>query len=327
MSPLPVRQMQHFSRSLFANRGVRASLVVGVALAAQGCGFQLQGAGTLPAAMTRTFVDTDRPHSEFLTTLTGVLKQRGAEVLTAPAEGAAVLDISVDETGQRVLSVSSRNIPREYEVYYAVTFSLRVGTESLISNESLVVTRAYTYDETQVLAKAAEEEILRQALAEDLARRVMQRIQALGATAAVPRPIARVVSASPAPAEPATVVALAALDRAEIAALLDAYGARLVTVRAGDAIPGSYWGDSEAGLIGNAVYVRADTAAHSFLHELSHYVCMTSERRAALATDAGGDDAEEAGVCYLQVLLADRLRDFGAARCLSRHGRVGLQLS
>jgi hypothetical protein len=125
------------------------------------------------------------------------------------------------------------------------------------------------------------------------------------------------VSASLAPTEPVTVVALAALDRAEIAALLDAYGARLVTVRAGEEIPGSYWGDSEAGLIGNAVYVRPDTAAHSFLHELSHYVCMSSERRAALATDAGGDDAEEAGVCYLQVLLADRLRDFGAARCLA----------
>jgi LPS-assembly lipoprotein len=86
-----------------------------------------------------------------------------------------------------VLSVSARNIPREYEIFYAVTFSLTVGSETLITNESLVVTRAYTYDETQVLAKAAEEEILRQALAEDLARRVLQRIQALGATAAAPR--------------------------------------------------------------------------------------------------------------------------------------------
>ena len=47
-----------------------------------------------------------------------------------------------------------------------MTFSLRVGAESLITNESLVVTRAYTYDETQVLAKAAEEEILREALAD-----------------------------------------------------------------------------------------------------------------------------------------------------------------
>ena len=169
-------------------RSARASLAALVALAVAGCGFHLQGAGTLPPAMARTYVDTDRPHSVFVESLTDVLRQRGAELLPAPAEGAAVLDISSDETGQRVLSVSARNIPREYEVFYTVTFSLRVGAESLIDNESLAVTRAYTYDETQVLAKAAEEEILREALAADLARRVMQRIQALGATAAVPRP-------------------------------------------------------------------------------------------------------------------------------------------
>jgi outer membrane lipopolysaccharide assembly protein LptE/RlpB len=48
------------------------------------------------------------------------------------------------------------------------------------------VTRSYTYDETQVLAKASEEQILREALADDLARRVVRRIEALGATAALP---------------------------------------------------------------------------------------------------------------------------------------------
>jgi hypothetical protein len=63
--------------------------------------------------------------------------------------------------------------------------------------------------------------------------------------------------------------------------------------------------------------VRADTPAHSFLHELCHYVCMDSTRRAALATDAGGSDDEECGVCYLQVLLAERLTGFGSARCLA----------
>lgn len=185
MTPRLVRRMQQFFRSPHVERGARASLLLGAVLAVQGCGFHLQGAGTLPVAMTRTYVDSERPHSEFLVSLTDVLERRGAEVLAAPAEGAAVLDISADETGQRVLSVSARNIPREYEVFYAVTFSLRVGAESLITNERLVVTRAYTYDETQVLAKAAEEQILRRALAEDLARRVMQRIQALEVTAAV----------------------------------------------------------------------------------------------------------------------------------------------
>jgi hypothetical protein len=125
------------------------------------------------------------------------------------------------------------------------------------------------------------------------------------------------VAALPASLGSATVVLLAALERREIDALLARYDARLVAVAAHEAIPGSYWGDSEAGLLGDAVYVRADTPAHSFLHELCHYVCMSSERRAALATDAGGDDDEEAAVCYLQVLLADSLRGFGAARCLA----------
>jgi hypothetical protein len=114
----------------------------------------------------------------------------------------------------------------------------------------------------------------------------------------------------------ASVVLLADLDAAQIEALLAAYGARLERVPPGSAIPGSYWGDAEAGLIGDVVYVRADTPAHSFLHELCHYICMDESRRITLATDAGGTDDEECGVCYLQVLLAQRLPGFGAERCL-----------
>lgn len=185
MSVSRVCRMQQLASIFTVPRGVCASLALAGLLAVAGCGFHLQGSGTLPSAMARTYVETERPHSDFLLSLTDTLRQRGAELLEAPAVGATVLDIAADETGQRVLSVSARNIPREYEVFYAVTFSLRLGAESLIANETLVVTRAYTFDETQVLAKAAEEQILRRALAEDLARRVMQRIQALGTTASI----------------------------------------------------------------------------------------------------------------------------------------------
>jgi hypothetical protein len=114
----------------------------------------------------------------------------------------------------------------------------------------------------------------------------------------------------------ADVVPLASLDPRELDALLAVYDVRLAHVPFGEAIPGSYWGDAEAGLIGDTVYVSAETPAHSFLHELCHYVCMDGARRAVLATDAGGTDDEECGVCYLQVLLASQLRGFGAARCV-----------
>jgi LPS-assembly lipoprotein len=179
-----MRELTPFVRLL---RHARVAVVLG-ALGVAGCGFHLEGAGSLPVAMGKTYVASPRAHSDLVQTLTDTLRQRGAEVLSAPDEGAAVLDIVADDTGQRVLSVSARNIPREYEVYYTVTFSLRVGGENVIDHETLVVTRSYTFDETQVLAKAAEEEILRQSLAEDLARRVVRRIESLGATPAAVAP-------------------------------------------------------------------------------------------------------------------------------------------
>jgi len=101
-----------------------------------------------------------------------------------------------------------------------------------------------------------------------------------------------------------------------LAALLGRYGLDL-SVHADDAmIPGSYWGAPEAGVTGTTVHVRADTPVHSVLHESAHVVCMTPARRARLHTDAGGDDAEEAAVCLLQVLLADELDGVGAARLM-----------
>ena len=96
--------------------------------------------------------------------------------------------------------------------------------------------------------------------------------------------------------------------------LLGRYGLRVERVPSEAKIPGSYWGDSEAGLIGDSLFVRDDTPVHSVLHEACHYICMDAGRRARLHTDAGGDCLEENGVCYLQILLAGELPGVGRSR-------------
>jgi len=103
------------------------------------------------------------------------------------------------------------------------------------------------------------------------------------------------------------VLTLSDIGAAAVSELLARYGMVLVQLEQDSAIPGSYWGESEAGLLGNSIYVRADTPIHSALHEASHFVCMDAPRRAGLDRDAGGDHAEENAVCYLQILLADAL--------------------
>jgi hypothetical protein len=111
-----------------------------------------------------------------------------------------------------------------------------------------------------------------------------------------------------------SVLRLSSADRIAVAMLLSRYGLDLTLLSPDETIAGSYWGDSEAGLKGNRLYARLDTPVHSILHEASHFICMTPERRVGLDRDAGGDDLEESAVCYLQILLADQLPGVGRDR-------------
>lgn len=119
------------------------------------------------------------------------------------------------------------------------------------------------------------------------------------------------------------VLRLADVDLTSVAGLLANYGLVVKTVTADSEIPGSFWGDEEAGLIGNELLVRADTPLHSILHEACHYVCLDKARREGLHTDAGGDYDEENAVCYLQILLADHIEQFGRSRMFEDMDRWG----
>ncbi|KPL48977.1 hypothetical protein XAXN_10390 [Xanthomonas axonopodis] len=101
------------------------------------------------------------------------------------------------------------------------------------------------------------------------------------------------------------------------AALLARYGLRLHRVDAGAAIPGSFWGEPEAGIIGCDVYVRDDTPVHSLLHEAGHLILLSAEKRAAVHTDATDSVEEEDATCYLQILLAEQLPGVGSARLMA----------
>ena len=102
-----------------------------------------------------------------------------------------------------------------------------------------------------------------------------------------------------------------------VSSLLAGYGVRLEVVADVDEIPGSYWGEPEAGLVGSTVFARGDTPVHSLLHEAAHLIVLPPGRRAAVHTDATDSIEEEDAVCVLQALLGDALPGVGAARVLA----------
>jgi hypothetical protein len=112
------------------------------------------------------------------------------------------------------------------------------------------------------------------------------------------------------------VMRLADVDKIDVLELLAQFSMRLVSKPLGEQIPGSYWGEDEAGIIGDQLFARSDTPLHSILHEACHWVVMDPPKRPYVHTDASDSIAEENATCYLQILLADHLLGFGRDQAL-----------
>ena len=112
------------------------------------------------------------------------------------------------------------------------------------------------------------------------------------------------------------VLTLSAIDHGDVERLLARFGLRLKCVGDGAPIPGSYWGEPEAGIIGTTIYARADTPVHSLLHEACHVICAPADKRASIHTDASDCQFEEDATCYLQIILGDALEGVGRARVM-----------
>ena len=143
------------------------------------CGFQLRVAKNLPIEMNRTYISTEDEYSIFYRQLKKGLYERGVEVVESPVDAIAVFNIFQEDTGQRVLSVSGRNVVREYEVFYRVFYSIQTKDKLIKSPQEEILTRDYTYDETLVLGKEREENLLREAIADDLVRIILMQLASL----------------------------------------------------------------------------------------------------------------------------------------------------
>ena len=148
-------------------------------LALTACGFQMRGATSVPPEMARTYIATDDQRSLFYRRLRESLRGAGVIVVESPFDATATFSILSDIPGQRVLSVSARNVPREYEVYYTVFYSVQAKNVTLLEPRSQTLTRDYTWDETQVLGKEKEEELLREAIVDDLVRIVLIQLSSI----------------------------------------------------------------------------------------------------------------------------------------------------
>ena len=136
------------------------------------CGFRLQGSDDYPDSMANTFIDTDDRYTPFYRDLSILLEQGGVNLTDSPIDAGTIIRLEQDDTGQRVLTVSSRNVPTEYDVYYKIQYSVRIEGEEVISSRSLSRNQDYTYEPTEELGMNRQEDVIRIAISRDLSRQV-----------------------------------------------------------------------------------------------------------------------------------------------------------
>lgn len=144
-----------------------------------GCGFELRGAVDLPPEMARTYISGLGERDVLFLELKRQLRAAGVEIVEVRSAATAELRILEKRDTRRVLSVGSNATVREYELSTIVSFDLRgVGNDLRRDRVTLATTRDLTFDETNVLGKAGEEELLREDMQRELAWQIVSRLQA-----------------------------------------------------------------------------------------------------------------------------------------------------
>ncbi len=144
-------------------------------LALSACGFHLQGREKLPASLAAVRIEAIDPQSDFHIGLRNALRGSGA-TLVEGGGNPAVIRILADGTSEKVLTVSSLNIPTAYQLDYTIRISVSVGGQELMAPESHTLSREYSFDEKKLLAKERERELLSAGLSDDLVTLVMRRL-------------------------------------------------------------------------------------------------------------------------------------------------------
>ena len=159
--------------------GRLASLVLLSMVVLAGCGFQLRGAGQIPAVLQRPYLEAADRYTPFHAALMESLTLAGVPAEPARDGATAVIRIHQDRVEREVLTISARNTPEEFELFYTVEFSVEVDGREVLARQVLTLVRDYAYDETAVLAMQHEEDDIRAALARELAVLVTARLSAL----------------------------------------------------------------------------------------------------------------------------------------------------
>jgi LPS-assembly lipoprotein len=136
------------------------------------CGFQLRGQARLP--FRTIYVEAGESVGA---DLKRALTTNGVQVRDDPTQAEVVLKILGDARKKHILAISGGGRVREYRLESKVTYQVdRPSGENVLKPAEILITRDYSYDDTIILAKEAEEQLLWRDIQNDTVQQILIRL-------------------------------------------------------------------------------------------------------------------------------------------------------
>ncbi|WP_170107374.1 LPS assembly lipoprotein LptE [Stenotrophobium rhamnosiphilum] len=162
---------------------MRITLAILLATLLAGCGFHLAGSRPLPEPLKTTYIDVIAPYrvSEppLEVSLRTLIQRRGGLVKSSPEGARSIIKLSNLKESRLVLSIGVDGKVLEFQLVTSVTYQVNVGDKVLMPPDTLSLSRSYSFNAQQVLAKDAEEARLRQFIQNELAELLLLRMEAV----------------------------------------------------------------------------------------------------------------------------------------------------
>lgn len=141
------------------------------------CGYHLRGTIAMPESLKNMYVFNAGPQLQ--NELKAVLKASKAQLASSPNEASLVIKILNEDMKTRVLSIGSTGKSNESELNYFLQFQFYDNQENALMDEQRIeIAREYFNDQTAVLAKSNEEQIIRKEIYKQAVRMLMLRAEA-----------------------------------------------------------------------------------------------------------------------------------------------------
>jgi LPS-assembly lipoprotein len=145
------------------------------------CGFQLRGEARLPVGMQHVHIQGADPLSPLGRDLAKALARSGATIADRVEDGVSVLKITANALSTDVLSVGGNARATEYTIRYHVEFVLEdAAGRGLLPVQVIDLTRDFTFDASQALGVAAEQDLLTKELQREMVQAILRRLDVLG---------------------------------------------------------------------------------------------------------------------------------------------------